>query len=250
MKKCMSHVWKSHSTHIKESCNTYDAVTLHIWMNHVIDMHESCDTYESVMYLRKEAIEWAVGDECVITHTNESCHTYEWVYSIHTIKSHQTYGWVMSLQKNAIQSAVGDAWVMTHIWMRHVTHANESRHTYESLCTCERTQSNKQSEMHESCHTCKWVMSLMKMSQVTRMNYYVPARGRDRVSGWTQFHYRAPAPGCQSVCVWMSKEPYTAIHLCQSSSTIQCNYRDTLHTCNTLQHTATHLNRALSYSAV
>jgi len=117
MKKCMSHVGKSHSTHIKESYNTYDAVTLHIWMNHVIDMHESCDTYESVMYLRKEAIEWAVGDECVITHTNESCHTYEWVYSIHTIKSHQTYGWVMSLQKNAIQSAVGDAWVMTHIWM-------------------------------------------------------------------------------------------------------------------------------------
>ena len=191
MKKCMSHVWKSHSTHIKESCNTYDAVTLHIWMNHVIDMHESCDTYESVMYLRKEAIEWAVGDECVITHTNESCHTYEWVYSIHTIKSHQTYGWVMSLQKNAIQSAVGDAWVMTHIWMSHVTHTNESRHAYESLCTCERTQSNKQSEMHESRHTCTWVMSLMKMSQVTRMNYYVPARGRNRLrpfAGTWRFH--------------------------------------------------------------
>ena len=80
------------------------------------------------------------------------------------------------------------------------------------------------------------------MSQVTHMNYYVPARKHDRVSGRTQFHYHASAPGCQSVFVWMSKETYTAIYLCQSSSTVQCNCRDTVHTCNTLQHTATHLN--------
>ena len=40
-----------------------------------------------------------------------------------------------------------DSWVMSHVWMRHVTH------------------------MNESCHTCEWVMSHMWMSHVTHMKY-------------------------------------------------------------------------------
>ena len=43
---------------------------------------------------------------------------------------------------------------MSHIWMRHVTHMNESCHTYECVMS----------------HIYEWVMSHVRMSHVTRMN--------------------------------------------------------------------------------
>ena len=50
----MSRIGKSHVTHTKESCHTYEEVMSRIWTSHVTHMYE---------------------------YINESCHTYEWVMS-------------------------------------------------------------------------------------------------------------------------------------------------------------------------
>jgi len=63
---------------------------------------------------------------------------------------------------------------MPHIWMRHVTHLNESCHVWMSHFTYARVMSHiwmsHSTRMNESCHTYEWVMSHIYMSHVTRMN--------------------------------------------------------------------------------
>ena len=53
-------------------------------------------------------------------------------------------------------------WVMSHIWMIHVTHMNRSCHTYEWVVSNERVMSHiwmsHVTRMNESCHTYEWVM--------------------------------------------------------------------------------------------
>ena len=56
-----------------------------------------------------------------VSHTNESCHTYEWVMS-HIRMSHVTH---------MHESCHTYAWVMSHIWMGHVAYMYESCHIYE-----------------------------------------------------------------------------------------------------------------------
>ena len=48
---------------------------------------------------------------------------------------------------------------MSHIWMSHVTHMNESCHTYEWLMS--HIWMSHVAHMNESGHTCEWVMSLI-----------------------------------------------------------------------------------------
>jgi len=48
-------------------------------------------------------------------------------------------------------------WVMSHIWMRHVTHMNESCYTYEWVMS--HIWMSHVTHMNESCHTYEWVMS-------------------------------------------------------------------------------------------
>jgi len=64
-------------------------------------------------------------------------------------------------------------WVMSHIWMGHVTHTNESCHT-ESCHTYEWVMSHigmsRVTHRNESCHTYKRVMSHIGMSHVTQRN--------------------------------------------------------------------------------
>jgi len=68
-------------------------------------------------------------------------------------------------------------WIMSHIWTSHVTHMNESRHTYECVvshsregCECvvdkygwvmSHIWMSHVAHMNESCHTYGWVMSQM-----------------------------------------------------------------------------------------
>jgi len=101
----------SHATHMNESCHTYEWVMSHIWMSHVTPMNKSCHTHEWVMshtwmshtYECVIAHEWMnyvihalthleslthgthksrgipFLQRSLISHTTESCHTYEWV---------------------------------------------------------------------------------------------------------------------------------------------------------------------------
>jgi len=72
---------------------------------------------------------------------------------------------------------------MSHIWMSHVTHMNESRHTYEWVIShiwvshvthmnesCHTYEMSHVTHMNESCHTYEWVMSHIWMSHVTHMD--------------------------------------------------------------------------------
>jgi len=54
---------------------------------------------------------------------------------------------------------------VTPIWMRHVTNADESFHTYEWVMSHTRM---------ESCQTCGWVISHMWMSHVTHVDGVMP----------------------------------------------------------------------------
>ena len=83
------YVYRSHVTHINESCHTYGT-----------SMNESCHTYEWVMlHICRWWNEW----KSLVTHMNESFNTYEWVMShiwmshvTHMKESRHTYEWVMS----------------------------------------------------------------------------------------------------------------------------------------------------------
>ena len=57
---------------------------------------------------------------------------------------------------------------MSHIWMSHVTHMNESCHTYEWVMS--HIWMSHVTHMNESRHTYEWVMSHIWMSHVTYMN--------------------------------------------------------------------------------
>jgi len=64
----------------------------------------------------------------------------------------------------------------SHICMSHVTHMNESCHTYESVMshtyawvTWHKWMSHV-THMNQSCHTYDWVMSHIRKSHVTHMN--------------------------------------------------------------------------------
>jgi len=93
-------------------------------MSHATHMDESCLIYEC---------EW------VMSHTLYEC---EWVMSHIWVMSHTLYGWVMShiwMWMSHVSYIVThlhechtSARVKSHTSMRHVTHTNESCHTYES----------------------------------------------------------------------------------------------------------------------
>jgi len=57
---------------------------------------------------------------------------------------------------------------MLHVWMSHVTHMNDSCHTYEWIMT--NIWMRHVSNLNESCHTYEWVMSHIWMSHGTHMN--------------------------------------------------------------------------------
>ena len=59
-------------------------------------------------------------------------------------------------------------WVMSHIWMGHVTHMNESCHTYAWVMS--HIRMHHVTHMNKSCYTYECVMSHIWMSHVTYMN--------------------------------------------------------------------------------
>jgi len=89
-----------------------------------------------------------------LSHTH-TCHTH----------THVTRGWHVS----SICDRPHSMWDMTHpymtSWMRHVTHMNESCHTYE--CVMSHIWMRHVTHMNESCHTYEWFMSHLWMRHVS-----------------------------------------------------------------------------------
>jgi len=119
-------MWISHVTcewvmsYVNESC--------HMWMSHVTcewvmsHVNESCHMWMST------------------SRHNESCHIYEWVMSHVNESSWRTSQGHRETKQRREQNIgqprhVTYVWAMSNIWMSHVTHMNESCHTYEWVIT-------------------------------------------------------------------------------------------------------------------
>jgi len=161
--KCvMSHTWISHVTHVNEAYHTYEWVMLHIyiWMSHV--------TYEWVM-----SHIWMSH----VPHMNELSPKHESNSTKGRVERRFKYKYLKRRHKYAalrerVILHMSDAyqWVMPHVWMSHVIHMNESLHMYQSNKGNGRIYSTASCMprcANESCHTCKWVMSNMRMSYFT-----------------------------------------------------------------------------------
>ena len=124
----MSHISKSHVTHMSESCHIYERVMSHIWISHATTdavrlwyFDDCTDTYQWVM-----SHLWVSH----VTHMSESCHIRERVMS---------HKWLRQATTDAARLWSFDdctdiyQWVMSYIWMSHVTNMHESCHIYERV---------------------------------------------------------------------------------------------------------------------
>jgi len=84
----MSHIWKSHVTHMNEACHTYawvmsqyeyihplSSFNSHMWMSHVTHRSKSCHACECVMSHVSMWHMWKIH----FTHMDESMSTREWI---------------------------------------------------------------------------------------------------------------------------------------------------------------------------
>jgi len=133
---------------LSESCHIYEWVVSHFCCGYRATSQGLLDWFEiypiSVyIYVHKCICDMGtlVTCPCLVTHTNKSFHTYEWVMVRNTSNVPMSHIWM-----SHVTSCHTYEWVMSHIWMRHVTH------------------------MNESCHSFEWVMSHIWMSHVTYMN--------------------------------------------------------------------------------
>jgi len=90
----------------------------------VTHMNESCHSYEWVMshiwMTHANESGTHMNDSCMshVTHMNESCHSYEWVMS---------HIWISLVNESVTNMNDSYEWVMSHIWI------SASYHTYECV---------------------------------------------------------------------------------------------------------------------
>jgi len=112
-----------------------------------------------------------------ITRANESYRTLRWVIS------HIQYSRVSSSALFSEDSSFPNSRCRTcKCVMAHThTHADVSWHTHTHMQMCHGThimtqiQQNPITRANESCHTCTWVMSHLRMSHVTQMSHVTHA---------------------------------------------------------------------------
>jgi len=177
----MSHIWMSHVTHMN------DWVMSHIWMSHVTHMN---DTYESHMNESCHTYGW-ITYECVVSHIwmNESCRTYHhkrWLQEIALLPlniGHLCGKWPikirgpMSLRESSppctllpykrFTSHICESHIPSHIWMRHVTHMNESCPTYE--CVMSHIWMSHVPHVNASCHAYDYALELQEIAMLLEL---------------------------------------------------------------------------------
>ena len=146
---------------MNESCYIWMSHVTHEWvMSQTGRMHTG---YLRHTWWREHIYDWVMCHTWMrhVAHMKESCRTYEWVMS-HTGRIQRGHLWYASWWKTHRQSRRGQIdkgtyeWVVSHIWMRHVSHMNES-------CLVTHRQSRR--GWIEKC-TYEWVMSHIWMSHI------------------------------------------------------------------------------------
>ena len=144
-------------------------LTLHsfIWMSHVSHSHGGCWDMTHLCWNEwHDVFIWRM-----LSHVTFSIHSYRWVMSLIHMQDAET--WLIRIEICDMTYSYGGCWVMSHIWMRYVTHMNETCHTFECVIS-HNMWTRHATHMNESRHTDEWVMSHIWMSHVTYMNesYY------------------------------------------------------------------------------
>jgi len=159
--------WLIHLCDITYSFVWHDLFICVAWLVHVCDMTRSCLWRDSFI-----CVTWLI-------HVRDMTHSYVW----HAVCIRAT--WLIRMLKGDFGSGCGVVResshvthmneschtyerVMSHVWMRHVTRMNESCRTYE--WDMSHIWTSHVAHMNESCHTYERVMSHIRMSHVTHMN--------------------------------------------------------------------------------
>ena len=169
-----------------------------------------------------------------VTHVIESCCTNEWVIELIwmnrvILMKLVRISWVLMCTYYVhTRVCVTYEWVMSHMWMwmshvthmneschtwkmSHVTHMNESWHTYENmselvgshmprvqiLCVCVCVCV---SHMNEICHKCEWVRSHMKNESCHKYEWVLSHMKILKIS-WVLTYHMCTYYVC--VCAWM-----------------------------------------------
>ena len=118
--------------------------------------HIMCDMMCCVMWVMLSCKTFSVGHDSHyshVKHTNESCHTFEWVMS-HIRKSYVT---PTSKSCHTNESCHTYKWVMSHIWMSHVIRVDESwltsHHKGAKHCNIPATHCNTLQHTAAHCNT-------------------------------------------------------------------------------------------------
>jgi len=132
----LSHMWMSHVKHMNESCHIYEWVMSHTWISHVTtDAARLCSFEIAKQHMQHTETSTA-------TYTATHCNVLQ-----HKTAKSRCICSGMSLPTPTKESCQTYGSVMSHIWIRHVTHMNESCHIYDMsyIWMCHVTY------MNESC---------------------------------------------------------------------------------------------------
>jgi len=202
-KYIISHAWMSHVTYMSEPYHMYEWVMSHMWMNRIFKDISVLGAYGNVCInaSRHACHMWTSH----VTHMNESRHTCKSVeFQGSSISGDccgtsyhlQMYTWmhhvvVPTVSTNEPRHTY--EWVTLHLWISHVTHRPESRHTYKSVnvfrtfqfrrllpyvmplayikvheCVTSHISMDHVKHMNGSCHTCEHVMSHVWIDRIYR----------------------------------------------------------------------------------
>ena len=141
---------------------------------------------------------------------------------------------------------------MSHIWMNHIAHVNESRHTYERVMS--HTWMRHVTHTDESCHTYEWVMSYIRKSRCVIHDGVATIGRLLKIIGffcriWSlllgsfakeTYNFKEPTDRSQPIYSFLLKMPGLVWVALQHTATHCDTLQHTATHCNTLQHTATH----------
>jgi len=117
---------------------------------------------------------WRSPDTANCQQKQQIIPTKNWVFMLFNFKTKlpacfQHYrGPKLSVHSCSITRTMQETLEPLLMWMSHVTHMNESCHTYEWVAA--HTWMSRVTHMNESCHTYERVMSHIRMSHVTHTN--------------------------------------------------------------------------------